>query len=146
MNKQQIIFEKLREDVIIPQRANANDSGMDFFSPIDFTIPAGGDFLVPLGLKVKLPIGMDLVFENKSGRSTKNKLTRGACVVDEGYRGEIHAHLFNIGKEDVIIKKGEKIIQGIIRRVEFPEIVIGKIDDVTTRGSGGFGSSGITVS
>ena len=143
MNK--IIFEKLREDVIIPQRANSNDSGMDFFSPIDFVIPAGGDYLVPLGLKVKLPSGMDLVFENKSGRSTKNKLVRGACVVDEGYRGEIHAHLFNIGKEEVFIKAGEKIIQGIIRRVEFPEIVVGTIDDVTTRGSGGFGSSGITI-
>ena len=143
MNK--IIFEKLREDVIIPQRANSNDSGMDFFSPIDFMIPPGGDYLVPLGLKVKLPSGMDLVFENKSGRSTKNKLVRGACVVDEGYRGEIHAHLFNIGKEEVFIKAGEKIIQGIIRRVEFPEIVVGTIDDVTTRGSGGFGSSGITI-
>jgi len=96
MNKEQIIFERLREGVILPQRANSNDSGMDFFSPIKFTVPPRGDFLVPLGLKVKLPPGMDLVFENKSGRATKNKLIRGACVVDEGYRGEIHAHLFNL--------------------------------------------------
>lgn len=145
MNKEQIIFERLREGVILPQRANINDSGMDFFSPIKFTIPPKGDFLVPLGLKVKLPSGMDLVFENKSGRATKNKLIRGACVVDEGYRGEIHAHLFNLGRTPVEIEAGEKIIQGIIRRVEFPEIVEGTIDDITTRGTGGFGSTGIKV-
>jgi deoxyuridine 5'-triphosphate nucleotidohydrolase len=89
---------------------------------------------------------MDLVFENKSGRSTKNKLIRGACVVDEGYRGEIHAHLFNLGRKKVVIKAGEKIIQGIIRRVEFLEITEGVIDDVTSRGAGGFGSSGLTAS
>jgi dUTP pyrophosphatase len=145
ISKEQIIFERLKEDAIIPQRANSNDSGMDFYSPVDFVIKPGDDILVPLGLKVKLPVGMDLVFENKSGRSTKNKLIRGACVVDEGYRGEVHAHLFNIGKEEVVIKKGEKIIQGIIRRVEYPEIVEGKIDDFTTRGSGGFGSTGIRI-
>jgi dUTP pyrophosphatase len=144
-NNNQIIFERLREEAIIPQRANPNDSGMDFFSPVDFTIEPQGDYLVPLGLKVKLPVGMDLVFENKSGRSTKNKLVRGACVVDEGYRGEVHAHLFNLGKDPVVIKKGEKIIQGIIRKVEFPEIVESKIDDITSRGSGGFGSTGITI-
>jgi dUTP pyrophosphatase len=141
-----IIFERLREGVLLPQRANYNDSGMDFFSPIDFAIAPKSDFLIPLGLKVKLPPGMDLVFENKSGRSTKNKLIRGACVVDEGYRGEIHAHLFNLGRKKVVIKAGEKIIQGIIRRVEFLEITEGVIDDVTSRGAGGFGSSGLTAS
>ena len=140
-----IIFERLREGVILPQRANYNDSGMDFFSPIDFAIAPKSDFLLPLGLKVKLPVGMDLVFENKSGRSTKNKLVRGACVVDEGYRGEVHAHLFNLGRKKVVIKAGEKIIQGIIRRVEFPDIEEGIIDDVTSRGAGGFGSTGITA-
>jgi dUTP pyrophosphatase len=140
-----IIFERLTEGAIIPQRANPNDSGMDFFSPIDFAIAPKSDFLLPLGLKVKLPVGMDLVFENKSGRSTKNKLVRGACVVDEGYRGEVHAHLFNLGRKKVVIKAGEKIIQGIIRRVEFPEIVEGMITDITSRGAGGFGSSGITM-
>jgi deoxyuridine 5'-triphosphate nucleotidohydrolase len=139
-----IIFERLIDSAIIPQRANPTDSGMDFFSPMDFAIAPKSDFLLPLGLKVKLPLGMDLVFENKSGRSTKNKLVRGACVVDEGYRGEIHAHLFNLGRKKVFIKAGEKIIQGIIRRVEFPEIIEGMISDVTSRGKGGFGSTGIT--
>jgi deoxyuridine 5'-triphosphate nucleotidohydrolase len=139
-----IIFERLIDSAIIPQRANPTDSGMDFFSPIDFAIAPKSDFLLPLGLKVKLPVGMDLVFENKSGRSTKNKLVRGACVVDEGYRGEVHAHLFNLGRKKVFIKAGEKIIQGIIRRVEFPEIIEGMISDVTSRGKGGFGSTGIT--
>lgn len=138
-----IIFERLIDSAIIPQRANENDSGMDFFSPVDFEIAPKSDFLLPLGLKVKLPVGMDLVFENKSGRATKNKLIRGACVVDEGYRGEIHAHFFNLGRKKVFIKAGEKIIQGIIRKVEFPEIVEGIITDVTSRGKGGFGSTGL---
>lgn len=138
-----IIFERLIDSAIIPQRANENDSGMDFFSPVDFEIAPKSDFLLPLGLKVKLPVGMDLVFENKSGRATKNKLIRGACVVDEGYRGEIHAHFFNLGRKKVFIKAGEKIIQGIIRRVEYPEIVEGIITDVTSRGKGGFGSTGL---
>lgn len=140
---ERVIFERTSDNAKIPTRANPTDSGMDFYSPITLTIPPMSDALIPLDLKISLPKGMDLVFKEKSGRATKNKLIVGSCVVDEGYEGIVHAHLFNIGKESVHIKSGEKIIQGVIRRVEFPEITEGKILSSSSRGEGGFGSSGL---
>jgi dUTP pyrophosphatase len=142
MNKK-IIFEKTSTNAVLPTRANSTDSGMDFYSPIDIDIPSLSDVLIPLDLKVQIPRGMDLVVHNKSGRSTKNKVIKGAEVIDEGYRGVIHVHLFNLGKETVHIKAGEKIAQGIVRKVEYPQIVEGKVNENTSRGTGGFGSSGI---
>ena len=140
---EKVIFEKTSALAKLPTRANPEDSGLDFYSPIDFTIRGGSDILVSLDLKVELPSGTDLVFHAKSGRATKNKIIPGACVVDRGYEGVIHAHLFNLGHDDVYVKTGEKIIQGIIRRVEFPEIEEGKINSSSSRGEGGFGSTGL---
>ena len=138
-----IIFERTSDNAKLPTRANPTDSGMDFYSPIDIEIPSMSDALIPLDLKVQLPRGMDLVVHNKSGRATKNKLVKGAEVIDNDYRGIIHVHLFNIGKETVRIEKGEKIAQGIVRKVEFPPISEGKVNEGSSRGTGGFGSSGL---
>ena len=74
-------FKKLDPNAKIPQRANSADAGMDVYSIADVTIPAGGDALIPLGLQCEFPPGFSMIFKNKSGRSTKNKLGVGACVV-----------------------------------------------------------------
>lgn len=140
---QKLIFEKTSENAKIPTRANPSDSGLDLYSPIDVYIPESSDALIPLDLRVQLPTGTDMVVHNKSGRSTKNKLLVGACVIDNAYRGIIHVHLFNLGRHGVHIHAGEKIAQGIIRKVEYPEISEGTVEMETDRGQGGFGSSGL---
>lgn len=136
-------FKKLHPDAIVPQRAHDSDAGMDVYTIEDIRIPARGDVLTGLGLACKFPKGHALLVYNKSGRATKLKLDKGAEVIDAGYRGEIHVHLFNHSDNNVIIKKGEKVAQMILvpiwagQPVEVDEL------DETERGDGGFGSSGV---
>jgi len=137
-------FKKLHPDAIVPKRAHGDDAGLDVYTIEDIRIPARGDMVTGLGLACKFPKGHALLVYNKSGRATKLKLDKGAEVIDAGYRGEIHVHLFNHSDLSVIIKKGEKIAQLILvpiwagQPVEVDEL------DNTERGDGGFGSSGLT--
>ena len=130
-------------DIKLPTRANHDDAGMDVYSPIDVDILPRGDSLISLGFSVEFPKGYALIFKEKSGRATKNKLDVGACVVDAGYRGIVHAHLINNSDNVVSIKKGEKISQFLIVPVwQGNCIEVANITNDTTRGSGGFGSTG----
>ncbi len=113
-----IAFTKVR-DVKSPCKGHENDAGIDFFIPNDYLQGVGGsyslingeDVCIPSGIKVDLPMGYALVAFNKSGVATKMNLQIGACVIDEGYQGEIHLHLRNIGCEGVPIQAGQKIAQ-----------------------------------
>tara|TARA_Y100001937_G_C7011738_1_gene281300 strand:+ start:313 stop:735 length:423 start_codon:yes stop_codon:yes gene_type:complete len=136
-------FKKLHPDAIVPQRAHGDDAGMDVYTIEDIRIPARGDMITGLGLACKFPKGHALLVYNKSGRSTKLKLDKGAEVIDAGYRGEIHVHLFNHSDVNVIIKKGEKIAQLILVPIWAGQPVEVEELDNTERGDGGFGSSGV---
>lgn len=91
-----------------PNRAHYNDSGADCFSAIDITIPPHSVVKVPTGVGVVLPDGYDLVVHCKSGLSTKGIWSSNAPV-DSGYRGEIHAILYNTTNEPFKINSGTKI-------------------------------------
>ena len=136
-------FKKLHPDAVVPQRAHGDDAGMDVYTIEDIRIPARGDMITGLGLACKFPKGHALLVYNKSGRATKLKLDKGAEVIDAGYRGEIHVHLFNHSDVNVIIRKGEKIAQLILVPIWAGQPVeVDELDD-TERGDGGFGSSGV---
>ena len=137
-------IKKLTEDAIIPTRAYSSDAGLDVYSTEDVKISEGEDHLFRLGWSCAIPEGWVLIVKEKSGRAVKDKLDVGACVIDSGYRGEVHVHLFNNALiTPVHIKKGEKIAQMILVPcwTGQPEEVE-TLDD-TPRGSGGFGSTGI---
>jgi dUTP pyrophosphatase len=136
-------FKKLHPDAVVPQRAHDSDAGMDVYSVEDIRIPARGDVLTGLGLACKFPKGHALLVYNKSGRATKLKLDKGAEVIDAGYRGEIHVHLFNHSDMNVVIRKGEKIAQLILVPIWAGQPVEVEELDETERGDGGFGSSGL---
>lgn len=151
-------MEKLKfiktKDVKTPVRANETDAGIDFFIPNDFKemyLYPGEDVLIDSGIKVIVPKGYALIFKEKSGVSVKKKLTVGASVVDSDYRGVVHFHLFNNGREAKAehitkISPGDKIIQGLVMPVLLCELE--EISDEeyysynTERGEGGFGSTG----
>tara|TARA_Y100000310_G_scaffold160778_1_gene160647 strand:- start:1498 stop:1923 length:426 start_codon:yes stop_codon:yes gene_type:complete len=137
-------FKRLHNDAVIPQRAHSGDAGMDVYSIDDITIHPRSDILVGLGLACEFPSDYVLMGCNKSGRSTKLKLDKGAEVIDSGYRGEIHVHLFNHSDKTVFIGKGEKIAQLILFPIwnGQPEEVT-ELSENTDRGTGGFGSTGI---
>jgi dUTP pyrophosphatase len=82
--------------------------------------------------------------KNKSGRATKDKLVKGAQLVDCDYRGNYRVHLFNLSDNPVTIKKGEKVAQVVIRPVWLGLPIEAEISADTPRGENGFGSTGLT--
>lgn len=114
----------------------------------EIVLNPGDSVLIPSGIHVKIPKGYALVYMNKSGVATKKNLQVGACVVDECYEGECHLHLTNIGNKIVEINAGDKIVQGVVLPINYcmPEAVDSLdalyADSNSTRGAGGFGSSG----
>lgn len=142
-------FCKMRE-VISPSRSNSVDAGIDFRIPASYPkteIKPNESILIPSGIKVDVPEGWALIFMNKSGIAAKRKLLVGAQVIDTGYQGECHINLHNVGSESVFIEGGEKIVQGIMIPIglhnpkETPENEMW-LDKLSTRGAGGFGSTG----
>ena len=136
-------------NVKTPNRGTPESAGLDFFVPEDFEqidLPPGNSVFIPSGIKADVPQGHALIAFNKSGVALKKNLSIGACVVDEDYQGEIHLHLYNFGTSTTSISPGEKLIQMVLVPVLYENVDV--VDESqlfaneTTRGSGGFGSTG----
>lgn len=121
-----------------PNRAHYNDSGADVFATEDVVIEPGKIKAIKTGIGIELPDGYDAVIHCKSGLSRSGLLASNAPI-DAGYRGEIHAILFNSTDEYKSIFKGEKIGQLVVRPVLYPEFVDELGDE---RNTGAFGSTG----
>lgn len=138
-----IRVKKLHPDAKVPAFAHPGDAGMDLFSVEDMTIAPGARASVPTGIAIELPEGYVSLVWDKSGPSHKFGVKTLGGVLDSGYRGEYLIGLINLGREPFEIKRGQKIAQLLIQRVEHPEIE--ETDELsdTSRGAGGFGSTGV---
>lgn len=149
MSKELRVY-RVRKSAKLPQRAHATDAGMDFFycpeDPILLGIEPGQSVLLPTGIKMEVPPGHMLQIMNKSGVASKRSLVTGACVVDEGYTGEIFVNLHNIGNKTNFIESGQKVAQGVFVQISKPSLVEifedSIYDSETTRGAGALGSTG----
>jgi len=137
-----IKIKKLNPEAIIPSYAHEGDAGLDLFSCEDLIIYPGERKLVPTGLSIELPEGYVALIWDKSGIASKG-IHRLAGVGDSGYRGEYKIILLNTTKEIYEIKKGDKIAQLLIQPIMTAEIEVVNELSETTRGEGGFGSTGI---
>tara|TARA_B100001094_G_C18077523_1_gene743437 strand:+ start:796 stop:1257 length:462 start_codon:yes stop_codon:yes gene_type:complete len=141
---------RTRPTAKLPARAHSTDAGMDFFfAPQEGAaarIKPGQSVLLETGVKMQVPPGCMLQIMNKSGIASKKHLITGACVVDEGYDGEIFVNLHNIGTGIEYIELGQKIAQGVFVRIEKPSLILIEEDDIyegaTDRGDGALGSTG----
>ncbi len=141
---------RIRPEAKLPHRAHDTDAGIDFFySPHEGSaarLHPGESVLLGTGIKMQVPPSCMLQIMNKSGVASKKHLITGACVVDEGYTGEIFVNLHNIGTTPQFIEPGQKIAQGVFVRIEKPSLWEIEEDNVyeqeTSRGSGALGSTG----
>lgn len=122
-----------------PERSHYNDSGADCFAAKSMVIPPHSVVKVPTGVGVELPDGYDIVVHCKSGLSSRGIWAANAPV-DAGYKGEIHAILYNTTDKDFYITAGDKIGQFVVRPVIYAEFVT-KLGE--ERGDNAFGSTGI---
>lgn len=141
----------------LPMRGTPSSAGIDFFVPFGlwkegfYVLQPNEKLVIPLGLKVNIPKDYFLFLADKSGRVVNSNLVTYAPIVDEDYKGEIHAIVHNISNTHTsLIEEGTKIIQGILLPtpcVEIEEVaehVDLHCDKVSLRGHGKFGSTGLT--
>ena len=138
-------IKKIDDSAIIPNYAHNTDSGMDLYSIEDKIIRPGETALIKTGLKIELPQNTDAQIRPKSGIALKHSVTvlNTPGTIDEGYNGEIQVILINHGERLYKVNKGEKIAQMVIIpviRVEVEEV--NELQE-TSRGLGGFGSTGL---
>ncbi len=140
-----ISIKKLRPEAVLPSYAHGpeEDAGMDLRACADAVIPAGGTVLVPTGLALEIPPGYEAQVRPRSGLALKHSITmpNAPGTIDPGYRGELGVILHNLGKEPFTVHAGDRIAQMIVARYERVEWEESELQD-STRGQGGFGSSG----
>lgn len=140
-----IEITKIKEGAKIPSYAHTGDAGADLYSSEDYTLKPGERLLVSTGIKIAVPVGYEAQVRPKSGLALKAGITvlNTPGTVDAGYRGEVGVIAINLGSSDYNIEAGQKIAQLVIKKVESAEFVEVEELDSTSRGEGGFGSTGV---
>lgn len=134
----------------MPSRAHDGDAGVDLRSAVDIELGPGRRALVPTGIAVAIPHGMVGLVHPRSGLASRVGLSivNSPGTIDAGYRGEIKVALINLDPEEpIVLRRGDRIAQLLVQRVELPELVeVTSFDEAglgdTSRGEGGHGSSG----
>jgi dUTP pyrophosphatase len=138
-------IKRLREDAYVPEYAHgpSEDAGLDLRAVEETTLPPGMPQLVSTGIAIELPRGCEAQIRPRSGLALKHAITlpNSPATIDPGYRGEIRVILLNLGKENYIVHRGDRIAQMVVARYEAVEWDEGELRD-SVRGTGGFGSSG----
>lgn len=145
MSGVEVLITRLDPDLPLPRYAKGGDAGADIVSRLDFTIAPGERALIPTGIAIALPDGYVALVHPRSGLAIKHGITmvNSPGTVDAGYRGELQIILINHDKsESVSFKRGDRIAQLVIQKVERAEFI--EVEELpgSGRGSGGFGSTG----
>lgn len=138
--------QRLRPDVVLPSRAHPGDAGLDLRTADEVVLAPGGRGAVSTGLVVAVPDGHVGLVHPRSGLALRWGVTvvNAPGTIDAGYRGELRVALVNLSTDVVRLEAGERVAQLVLQEVVLPDVV--EVDDLadepTTRGTGGFGSTG----
>jgi len=131
-----------------PRYQSSAASGMDLVAAVDESNPVvlqpGERQLIPTGLSIELPPGMEAQVRPRSGLALKNGITvlNSPGTIDADYRGEVSVVLINLGQEDFTVFRGSRIAQLVVAPVVQLEVLVVEALSTTTRGAGGYGSTG----
>ena len=134
--------KKIAENAVIPKYAHYGDAGFDLHSTGEYIVKPKETAIVKTGIQIEIPNGYFGSIRDRSGLAVKHSIHTLAGVVDSGYRGEVKVALINLGEIEFIIREKDRIAQMIIHPYEFCNFR--EVEDIseTSRGDGGFGSSG----
>lgn len=132
------------EGMELPSYATSGAAGLDLRAAESATLKPGSRVLMPTGIAIALPSRHEAQVRPRSGLAVKHGVTvlNAPGTIDEDYRGEIKVPLINHGHDDFIIQRGDRIAQMVIAPVVQAQLIEVSSLDETTRGAGGFGSSG----
>jgi dUTP pyrophosphatase len=141
MDLEYFYFHKLTDKAMTPQ-IHGGSIGIDLISPYEYTIKSMENRVCNTDLSIQLPAGCYGRIADRSSMAMKGLIVGGG-VIDANYIGNVGVIIFNLGKEDYTIKRGDKIAQLICEYAALPDVAIEsqKPFEPTNR-DGGFGSSG----
>lgn len=129
-----------------PSYATAQAAGMDIRANLEeaITLKPLERAIIPTGLYIALPEGLEAQIRPRSGLAAKHGITvlNAPGTIDADYRGEIGVILVNLSNEPFVVNPGERIAQMVVARYESVEFERVEVLDATERGAGGFGSTG----
>ncbi|MEA3569324.1 dUTP diphosphatase [Paenibacillus phoenicis] len=134
------------EDIELPRKMSELASGFDLYAAVteELTLQPGQRALVPTGIVIAMPGGLEAQIRPRSGLALKHGITclNTPGTIDADYRGEIKVLLINLGQEPFVIRRNERIAQMVFQIV--PEVNLVQVDKLseTVRGAGGFGHTG----
>jgi dUTP pyrophosphatase len=140
-----ILLRRLDADVPLPAYAHPGDAGADLVTTVDLRLEPGERAMVPTGISVALPEGYVALVHPRSGLAARFgvSIVNTPGTVDAGYRGEIKVMLINLDpREPVTLRRGDRIAQLVVQRVEQARFVEVESLPESGRGAGGYGSTG----
>jgi dUTP pyrophosphatase len=141
----EIQIKLLDKDLPMPRYQHEGDAGLDLPSRVDFVLEPGERAMIPTGIAVAIPRGYAGFVLPRSGLAARHgiALVNSPGLVDSGYRGEMAIIMINTDpREPFHIKRGDRIAQLVIQKVvEATTVEVSELDE-TSRGGGGFGSTG----
>ena len=141
----EVLIRRLDPGLPLPARAHPGDAGADLHAACDVDLAPGERMVVPTGVAIALPDGYAAFVHPRSGLAARHGVTmvNAPGTVDAGYRGEIRVTLINTDlREPVRLRRGDRIAQLVVQRVEYPLFSEVAVLPGSARGDGGFGSTG----
>jgi dUTP pyrophosphatase len=141
----EVLIKQLDPDLPLPQQAHPGDAGSDLYAASDVELPPGQRAIVGTGVCIALPAGYAAFVHPRSGLAASHGVTivNAPGTVDAGYRGEIKVILLNTDAEHPVhFRRGDRIAQLVIQKVERPVFRVVTTLPGSQRGAGGHGSTG----
>ena len=135
-------------DLPLPTYQSTQAAGLDLMAAVPVDAPVvlapGGRALIPTGIAIALPPGMEAQVRPRSGLATRHGITvlNSPGTIDADYRGEVQVILINLGHDSFAVTRGTRIAQMVISPVASARLHEVRELDLTSRGTGGFGSTG----
>ena len=143
----EIFIKRLSKDIILPKYETSGSSGLDLSANIKTSvkIEPGETTIIPTGISVSIPKNFEIQIRPRSGLAAKNQISvlNTPGTIDADYRGEIRVILINLSKETFVVENGARIAQMVVCPVIKAKLKEVDSLDNTSRGSGGFGSTGM---